>query len=104
MDSEHILQTITLTIFLGIAAQILSRKLRLPSIIFLMFFGIVAGPQALHVLRTHEIPDFTSAGISLGVAIILFEGGMTLHLPDLKTAPKAIFQIILAARLLRWLW
>jgi NhaP-type Na+/H+ or K+/H+ antiporter len=60
-----------------------------------MLFGIVAGPQVLHVLRTHEIPDITSAGISLGVAIILFEGGMTLHLPDLKTAPKAIFQIIL---------
>jgi NhaP-type Na+/H+ or K+/H+ antiporter len=95
MEIEHILQTITLTIFLGIAAQILSWKLRLPSIIFLMFFGIVAGPQVLHVLRTHEIPDITSAGISLGVAIILFEGGMTLHLPDLKTAPKAIFQIIL---------
>jgi NhaP-type Na+/H+ or K+/H+ antiporter len=54
----------------------------------------VAGPQALHFLRTHEIPEITSAAISLGVAIILFEGGMTLHIPDLKTAPKAIFGII----------
>ena len=95
MESEHILQTITLAIFLGIAAQILSRKLRLPSIILLMLFGIVAGPQALHLLRTHEIPNITSAAISIGVAIILFEGGMTLHLPDLKTAPRAIFQMIL---------
>ncbi len=40
MESEHILQTIALAIFLGVAAQILSRKLRLPSIIFLMLFGI----------------------------------------------------------------
>ncbi len=94
MESEHILQTIALAIFLGVAAQVLSQKLRLPSIILLMLFGIVAGPQALHVLRTHEIPEITSAAISLGVAIILFEGGMTLHFPDLKAAPKAIFGII----------
>jgi len=71
MESEHILQTIALAIFLGIAAQILFRRLRLPSIILLMLFGIVAGPQALHLLRTHEIPNITSAAISIGVAIIL---------------------------------
>ena len=95
MESEHILQTLALAIFLGVAAQVLSQKLRLPSIIFLMLFGIVAGPQVLHVLRTHEIPEITSAAISLGVAIILFEGGMTLHIPDLKAAPKAILGIII---------
>ena len=94
MESEHIVQTIALAIFLGVAAQVLSQKLRLPSIILLMLFGIVAGPQALHFLRTHEMPEVTSAVISLGVAIILFEGGMTLHIPDLKTAPKAILGII----------
>ena len=94
MHSEHILQTIALAIFLGVVAQILSQKLRLPSIILLMLFGVVAGPQALHLLRTHEIPDITSAAISLGVAIILFEGGMTLHIADLKAAPKAISRII----------
>ncbi len=53
MESEHILQTIAIAIFLGIAAQTLTRRLRLPSIILLMLFGIVAGPQALHLLRTH---------------------------------------------------
>ena len=94
MESEYILQTIALAIFLGVVAQLLSRKLRLPSIIFLMVFGIVAGPQALHVLRTNEIPEITSAAISLGVAIILFEGGMTLHVADLKAASKAIIRII----------
>ena len=95
MEGERILQTIVPAIFLGVAAQVLSRRLRLPSIILLMLFGIVAGPQALHVLRTLEIPEITSAAISLGVAIILFEGGMTLHIPDLKTAPKAILGIII---------
>ena len=68
MESEHILQTIALAIFLGVAAQVVSQKLRLPSIILLMLFGIVAGPQALHFLRTHEIPEITSAAISLCIA------------------------------------
>jgi NhaP-type Na+/H+ or K+/H+ antiporter len=94
VESEHILQTIALAIFFGVAAQVLYQKARLPSIILLILFGIVAGPQALHFLRTQEIPDITSAAISLGVAIILFEGGMTHHISDLKAAPKAIFGII----------
>ena len=36
------------------------------------------------------MPDVTASLISVGVAIILFEGGMTLPLAVLKMAPKGI--------------
>ncbi len=94
MESEAVLQTLTLAIFLGILAQFVANRLKLPSIIFLMLFGIIAGPEMLHLLHSGELTDIISALISVGVAIILFEGGMTLNIRDLKSAPKAIFNII----------
>ena len=94
MESEAVLQTLALAIFLGILAQFVASKLKLPSIIFLMLFGIVAGPEVLHLLHSRELTDIISALISVGVAIILFEGGMTLNIQDLKSAPRAIVNII----------
>lgn len=95
MENEIILQTLSVAVFLGMLAQFIALRLKIPGIILLMAFGILAGPQVLGLLHTDQIPDVTAALISVGVAIILFEGGMTLNLADLKLAPKAIFNIIL---------
>jgi Kef-type K+ transport system membrane component KefB len=51
MDAaQHILQTITIAVAAGIAMQVFSQKLRLPSIAFLMFAGILLGPQFLDLV------------------------------------------------------
>lgn len=95
MENEAILQTLSISIFLGMLAQFLALRLKIPGIILLMGFGILAGPEVFGFLQTDQIPEVTAALIAVGVAIILFEGGMTLNLADLKLAPKAIFNIIL---------
>ena len=96
MDHHLILETLSLAVFLGILSQVIAQKLKMPAIIFLMLFGIIAGPQVLHLLHTDRMETITVALISVGVAIILFEGGMKLHLKDINIAPKAIFNIILS--------
>ncbi|MCD6186654.1 MAG: sodium:proton antiporter [Desulfuromusa sp.] len=95
MENEIILQTLSIAIFLGMLAQFIALRLKIPGIILLMGFGILAGPQVLGLLHTDQIPEVTAALISVAVAIILFEGGMTLNLADLKLAPRAIFNIII---------
>jgi len=95
MENEVILQTLSIAIFLGMLAQFIALRLKIPGIILLMGFGILAGPEVFNVLHTDKMPDVTAALISVGVAIILFEGGMTLSLADVKLAPKAIFNIII---------
>jgi NhaP-type Na+/H+ or K+/H+ antiporter len=94
VDHHLILETLSLAVFLGILSQVIAQKLKMPAIIFLMLFGIIAGPQVLHLLHTDRMETITVALISVGVAIILFEGGMKLHLKDINIAPKAIFNII----------
>ncbi len=94
MEHHVILETLCLAVFLGILSQVIAQKLKMPAIIFMMLFGIIAGPQVLHLLHTDTMDKITVALISVGVAVILFEGGMKLHLKDINIAPKAIFNII----------
>ncbi len=84
-----------LAVFLGILSQFLFRKCKIPTIIFLLFFGILAGPEILNLLHTDKMTETTTALISVGVAVILFEGGMSLNIYDLKLAPKATFNIFI---------
>ena len=69
---------------IGIAAQWLAWYLKQPSILFLLLIGIVVGP----VLGVFD-PDLVLGElmfpfISLGVAIILFEGSLTLEFDEIK--------------------
>ncbi|HSL82079.1 MAG TPA: cation:proton antiporter [Thermoanaerobaculia bacterium] len=81
-------QTIVLAIALGVGAQVLADRLKLPAILPLLLLGVLAGPN-LWVLFGAEgggiiDPDSLGHGlevfIHLGIAIILFEGGLSLNL------------------------
>lgn len=82
-----LLQTIVLAIALGVGAQVLADRLKLPAILPLLLLGVLAGPN-LWVLFGIEgggliDPDSLGHGlevfIHLGIAIILFEGGLSLN-------------------------
>ena len=95
MHDDAIIQTIAVAVFLGVGAQYVSGRLRIPSIVLYIFLGIAAGPHGLGLLGTEEITETISVIISLGVAVILFEGGMRLNFRQLRHAPRAIVNIIL---------
>ncbi len=94
MEMEIVLQTLTLAIFFGLIAQVISERLKVPSIIPLMLIGIASGPAALNLIHTDKMEAITETIITLGVAVILFEGGMSLSFKNLQLAPKAIINII----------
>jgi len=67
-------------IVMGISAQWLAWRVKIPSILLLLVFGIVAGPVT-GFLDTDEIfGDMLFPVVSLSVAVILFEGGLSLKL------------------------
>lgn len=72
------LSTVTFTIAAGIFALILGNKTRLPSILFLLLFGIFLGPHFANIVQPSifraEFPQY----ISILVSLILFEGGASL--------------------------
>lgn len=100
--SEHALFTFALVGFLGIISQWLAWRIKLPSIIFLLLFGIIAGPITGLFDPNALMGDFLFPFVSMGVAIILFEGGLTLRLHKVKGLTKTLYALLTIGLLLTW--
>ncbi|WP_410680827.1 cation:proton antiporter [Avibacterium paragallinarum] len=87
MDTAFILSAI---VGLGIVAQWLAWYLKQPSILFLLLIGIIVGP-VLNLFNPDVIlGDLLFPFISLGVAVILFEGALTLEFDEIKQHGKVV--------------
>ena len=73
-----VLTTIVVAVALGIGAQVAAERLRLPAILPLLLLGMVFGPHGMGVFDPASLGAVLEVAIHLGVAIILFEGGLTL--------------------------
>lgn len=69
---------------IGIAAQWLAWYLKQPSILFLLLIGIIIGPVLGYFDPDLVLGELMFPFISLGVAIILFEGSLTLEFDEIK--------------------
>jgi len=74
---------IALILMAGMLAQWLAWRLKLPSILFLLLIGLVAGPVTGFVEPDIIFGDLLFPAVSLGVALVLFEGALTLRFRDL---------------------
>lgn len=107
-----ILHTLVAAVALGIAAQLLAERFRLPAILPLLVFGIVAGPHVLGWMEPDSLGHFLEEFIHLGVAVILFEGGLSLNLGQLSRVGGAVRNLlslglvitgVMAAMLAHWI-
>jgi len=70
--------TLVAAVALGIAGQIVAERFQLPAILPLLVLGVVCGPAGLALVNPESLGGTLEPLIHLGVAIILFEGGLTL--------------------------
>ena len=88
---------------LGIGAQWLAWRLKLPSILFLLLLGVAAGPVSGFVHPDQIFGDLLFPTISLGVAIVLFEGALTLRFSDIREQGVVVTNLVTWGALLNWL-
>lgn len=107
--AEYILIGLTLVVVLGIAAQWLSWRLGLPAILLLLLFGFAAGPVTRAFLHESWVDPDAIFGqllfpfISLSVAIILFEGGLSLRFGELGQIGQVVRNLISIGIAITWL-
>lgn len=75
---EPAIITIVAAVALGIAGQVVAERFQLPAILPLLVLGILCGPAGLALVHPESLGGTLEALIHLGVAIILFEGGLSL--------------------------
>lgn len=79
---------------LGISAQWCAWRLKVPSIVLLLGLGILVGPVAGWVDPDALLGDLLLPGVSLAVAAILYEGGLTLRLDELQHTRRMLTRLL----------
>jgi len=83
-----------LAFLLGMVGQVLARHLRVPGIVVLLGFGVLAGPDGLGLIRPETLGGGLSDLVAFAVAIILFEGGMALDLVEVWHQGRTIRRLV----------
>ena len=102
---ETLLLQLGLILILGILAQWLGWRIKMPAILFLLLFGFIFGPLTNIIQPDRLFGDLLQPLVSLFVAIILFEGGLNLNIQDIKKERKigrVIQRLITIGALLTW--
>ncbi|MCG7534443.1 sodium:proton antiporter [Pseudoalteromonas sp. OOF1S-7] len=74
----------------SVLAQWLAWVCRVPAILFLLLTGLLLGPVSGQLQPDLLLGDLLFPVVSLSVAIILFEGALTLHFHELKGIGKVV--------------
>ncbi len=101
--TEHLLVGLAGIIILGIGAQWLAWRLRLPSILLLLLFGFAAGPATGFLDPDALLGDLLPPVVSLSVAVILFEGGLSLSFTELRQIGTVVRNLVSVGALVTWL-
>ena len=94
---------LALIIFFGILAQWIAWRFRLPSILLLLIAGFLAGPISGLIDPDQYFGNLLFPLVSISVAIILFEGGLSLKISELKSVGKVLLKLITIGIALTWL-
>ncbi|MBD2151409.1 cation:proton antiporter [Pseudanabaena sp. FACHB-1277] len=85
---------IVMAIVAGIAARVTANFFRVPSIVFLLIFGVALGGDGLNLVQPRLLGDGLAAIVSISVALILFDGGLNLQLKELGKVSESLRNLI----------
>lgn len=102
--------SLAIILVLGIGAQWLAWRVRIPSILLLLLAGIAVGPltatllpDGRPVLDPDELfGDLLLPLVSLSVGLILYEGGLTLNLREIREVRSVIRSLVSVGAVVTW--
>jgi len=98
----HAATVLLILLAAGLASQWVAWQIRLPAIVVLIATGLVLGPVTGVIELGMSQTEITEL-IGLGVAIILFEGGMDLKLGEFRRVGHGIGRLTILGPPLAWL-
>ncbi len=107
---HHTLISIAVILGLGVLAQVMAVRLRSPAILLLLLMGILVGPvmrnlfdhSILAVNPDELLGDLLNPIVGLSVGMILYEGGLTLRVRELRTGAKVIAMLVTLGAFVTW--
>lgn len=100
--SHHILVYLSIIVLIGVVSQWLAWRLKLSPVLLLLVSGFILGPVVGFLNPTVLFGDLLFPGVSLAVALILFEGGLSLKLSELSEYGRPVFRLLTLGTALTW--
>lgn len=91
---EQAMIALAAILVMGIACQWLAWWLKLPAILFLLIAGLIAGPVTGFIRPDELFGGMLFPMVSLGVAVILFEGSLTLRFRDIRGLGSVVRNLV----------
>lgn len=88
---------------LGIGSQWLAAKVKIPSILLLLGAGMIAGPATGWIDPDLLMGDLLFPVVSVGVGVLLFEGGLALRRSEIAEVGPALARLVVIGALFTWL-
>ncbi|WAT17282.1 sodium:proton antiporter [Aurantiacibacter sp. MUD11] len=89
---------------LGIGAQWVAWRTGWPAIVLMLAAGFLAGPVLGIMDPEHAFGDLLEPMVSIGVALILFEGGLSLDFREFRKYGGGVWRLVLFGVPLGWLF
>ena len=99
---HHLAFVLALIGLIGIGAQWVAWRTGLPAIALMLVAGVIAGPISGVVRPEEDFGHLLEPAVSLAVAVILFEGGLSLNLRELRHAEGAVHRLVLIGVPVGW--
>ncbi len=90
-------------VLIGFLCQWLAWRIKLPAILFLLLAGIAFGPLSGALDPDALLGELLFPVVSLSVAIILFEGSLTLHFSEIRDLNAIVRRLVSIGALLTWI-
>lgn len=102
MSEELVALGLALIGVIGLGCQWLAWRLKLPAILFLLIAGITVGPLTGLLKPQELLGELLFPLVSLAVAVILFEGSLTLNFKEIKGVSNTVWSIISVGSVTSW--
>lgn len=93
---------LVLILALGVGAQWIAWRANIPSIVLLLATGVLAGPVLGWIDPDSLFGTALLPGVNLAVGVILFEGGLTLRLDELRRIGPIVWRLCSVGAFVSW--
>ena len=100
---DSLLVKLALIGIIGIGAQWVAWRTGRPAIALMLLAGVIAGPVLGIIVPERDLGPLQEPIIKLAVAVILFEGGLSLNFRDLRHAGNPVLRLVLIGVPLGWM-
>ena len=94
MIESNLITIFSVVIVAGVIAQLIAARFSIPSVVFLLTFGVLLGPHGVGLLNPMSFGSALNDIVGISVAIIIFEGAFHIRIPKLLRIPSETARLL----------